>query len=643
MTPQPNSGPPRRTFSLPRTDLKSKKERKVVNPIAVLLAAGEGRSLFPLTRDLPKALLPLNGKPLLERIVYQLYDLGISQIVVVAGFQKDRVAATAAKLQRQTAVQIHIVENDRYAETNTLYSLLLAAKHCSGKPILLIDGDVACDDKILADVLRSEDQAVLAVDTGRVMGGEEVRVVFNNDHLISAIGKGLQKGTAEFLGISKFSAPLARQLFQAGRQILAKGKQQEFYEAAFVAVCGQSHSFRALDIAGLRWVEIDFLTDYEEGLRLFGSSSEIRQYRASRRVQPQCLFCPGPVLVSRKVKEALSSAEIGHRELEFSELLNRTRLKLGRVFGVTNFHNYTTVVLTGSGSAANEAVLGSAGIGKRLLILSNGEFGERWMSIAQFLDLEFETLNLRWGQPFPLGEVEERICRKAIDAVCMVHHETSTGMLNPLERVAALAARYKKDLYVDAVSSIGALPTNVEDNGITFCTGSANKAIASVPGLSFVCGKRTSFDALKTVHAKSLYLDLYKHYIYNDRQYQTPNTPAVNLFFALDAALDEILDPGLSQTFERYRSLAAQLRAGMTRLGLRFFIPEEHMSPVLTNVELPPGYGAGEFHENLKRLGYITYPGKGILKDRVFQVANIGEISARQVRGFLRALEQLTK
>jgi len=223
----------------------------------------------------------------------------------------------------------------------------------------------------------------------------------------------------------------------------------------------------------------------------------------------------------------------------------------------------------------------------------------------------------------------------------MVHHETSTGMLNPLQQIAALTKRYRKELFVDAVSSIGALPVDVEENEITFCTGSANKAIASVPGLSFVCGKRSAFDGLKLGRSRSMYLDLYKHFVYNDQQYQTPNTPAVNLFFALEAALDEILDRGIPQTFENYRNLAAQLRAGLKDLGFRFFISEEHMSPVLTTVDLPPGFGAEEFHDRLKQLGYITYAGKGILKDRVFQVANIGALGPKQAKSFLRALARV--
>lgn len=610
---------------------------------AIVLAAGEGRALFPLTKDRPKALLSVSGRSLLERLASQLERLGVQTMVIVAGFRQEKILATVKRIQRQTGMRIQVVQNDQYQMTNTLYSLELAADSCAGRLVLIIDGDVVCEDKILARVLQAKKDSVLAVDTCRVMGEEEVKVRCARGSKVVAIGKEIANGSAEFLGISKFSASLARELFRTARQVLRKGNQTEFYESAFALLCKRGRDLHALDVAGLPWVEIDFLTDYEEALRLFGTRQELGAFRASRRARPQYLFSPGPVLVSARVKEALASAEIGHREVEFSELLNRVRLKLSRVYGVKNFHNYSTVVITGSGSAANEAVLGTAAVGKNLLILANGEFGERWIDLAEFLELKYEALKLRWGQPFPLAEVEERIRRKDIDAVCMVHHETSTGMLNPLEAIGAMAKRYQKELYVDAVSSIGAVPVDVEKNEITFCTGSANKAIASVPGLSFICGKRATFAALKTVRPRSMYLDLYRHFVYNDHNYQTPNTPAVNLFFALAAALDGILDGGISRTFEKYRSLADQLRTGMKKLGFRFFIPEEHMSPVLTTVELPAGFGADEFHDQLKRLGYVTYPGKGILRDRVFQVANIGELTPAQVRSFLKALAQVIR
>jgi 2-aminoethylphosphonate-pyruvate transaminase len=628
----PSHGAAGRTFATAPVGLK-----------ALVLAAGEGRSLFPFTSDRPKALLPLGEVSLLERLACQLHRFNIARMVVVTGYKQEAIFAHLKRIRRLTGMHVETVQNDRYSMTNTLYSLSAAERVCSHRPVLLIDGDVACEDEVLARVLEAGGEAVVAMDTRRVMGDEEVGIRCGDDGRILTIGKGLKPSSAEFLGISKFSAAYARKLFRVAKQILERGNQTEYYEAAFNVLCRRGSRIHALDVAGLKWAEIDFLTDYEEALRLFGTKRELRRLYSERRSRPQYLFCPGPVLVSPKVKEALSSRHIGHREVEFSELLNRVRMKLARVYGVRNFHHYTTVIITGSGSAANEAVLGTAGVGKHLLVISNGEFGDRLIELAEHLELECTPLRLRWGQPIPLPEVEELLRRQEIDVVCMVHHETSTGMLNPLPPVAALAKRYHKELYVDAVSSVGAVSIEVEDNEVTFCTGSSNKAIASVPGLAFICGKRAAFDALKTVRSSSMYLDLYRHFVYNDQKYQTPNTPAVNLFFALESALNEILDGGISRAFEKYGRLAAQLRDGLKRLGLRFFIAEEFMAPVLTTVELPAGFGAEAFHDQLKRLGYVTYQGKGILQDRVFQVANIGDLKPQQVDRFLKALARVIR
>jgi 2-aminoethylphosphonate-pyruvate transaminase len=394
-------------------------------------------------------------------------------------------------------------------------------------------------------------------------------------------------------------------------------------------------------VAGRAWVEIDFLADYVEALRQFGDGERADAVAQLPSIRPQLLFCPGPVLVSDRVKAAFAVPEIGHREVEFSEMLNRVRRKLGKVFGIRNFHRYTTVVLNGGGSAANEALLGSAAVGRRLLVLTNGEFGERLVHISQHLGIDVEAFTARWGQPFELGAVEATIARGRFDALAWVHHETSTGLLNPLAELADLAHRQGLETYVDAVSSLGGVPVDVEDNGLTFCTSSANKAVGSVPGLAFVCGRRDAFEALAAVRAHSPYLDLYRHFSYNDRQYQTPNTPAVTLYFALEAALDELLDEGLPTRFARVRLLAQRLRAGFARLGLRPILPEAQMSPLLTTLELPAGFSSAEFLDRLKRAGYIVYAGKGILKDRAFQVANIGALTMRHIEGFLVALQTI--
>jgi 2-aminoethylphosphonate-pyruvate transaminase len=608
---------------------------------AVILAAGAGRSLYPLTRDRPKTLLELGGTTLLERLLAQLAAHGVVPVVVV-GWAKPRVLDV---LRRSAlATRVEIVDNALHDRTNTLYSLWLARDACRGSDVVVVDGDLVVDDKIVGEVLHDPRDAVLAIDRVRVMGEEEVKVVTGPDGRVQAIGKTLAAGAAhgEFLGIARYSAAVAEELFQEAERMVVEGQRTAWYEDA-IARLAVRRELGTVDVAGHPWVEIDFLSDYVEALRQAGDTERLAAVAAMPGVRRQLLFCPGPVMVSKRVKAAVAAPEIGHREMEFSELLNRVRLKLGKVFGVRNFHRYTTVVLTGSGTAANEALLGSAAIGRRLLALANGEFGERLISLARYLGGAVTPLTMRWGQPFDLGAVEQAMARGNLDAVAWVHHETSTGMLNPVREIALLARRHGLDTYVDAISSLGGIAVDVEANGLTFCTSSANKAIGSIPGLAFVCGQREAFEALAAVRSRSVYLDLYRHFVYNDKQNQTPNTPAVNLFFALDAALDDLLAEGLERRFARFGALARRLRRGFRRLGLRPFIPEAFMSSLLTTLELPPGFGAGEFHDRVKQAGYIVYPGKGILADRVFQVANIGALTRRHCDAFLAALEGIVK
>jgi 2-aminoethylphosphonate-pyruvate transaminase len=607
----------------------------------VILAAGAGSSLYPLTRDRPKSLLAVNGVPLLERLLLQSAAAGLTPVVVV-GYEKDKILQLIRRLQPALPTRVEVVENPRYDRTNTLSSLWLARHRCAETAFMVVDGDLICDDAIFTSVVRDPRDTVLAIDRSRVMGDEEVKVVCDADGRVLEIGKALPAGQAhgEFIGMAKFSAATGETLLAIADQIARDGNEAAYYEDAIARLTGYA-AMEAIDVAGQRWVEIDFLADYVEALRQFGDAERADAVAALPSIRPQLLFCPGPVLVSERVKAAFMVPEIGHREVEFSEMLNRVRRKVGKVFGIRNFHRYTTVVLNGGGSAANEALLGTAALGRRLLVLSNGEFGERLVQIATHLGIDVQPFTARWGQPFDLGAVEWTIAQGGFDVVAWVHHETSTGMLNPLAEIADLAHRHGLETYVDAVSSLGGVPVDVEDNGLTFCTSSANKAIGSVPGLAFVCGRRDAFEALAPARAHSPYLDLYRHFSYNDRLYQTPNTPAVTLYFALEAALDELLDEGLEARYARVRGLAQRLRAGFARLGLRALLPEPLMSPCLTTLELPAGFSSSEFLDRLKRAGYIVYAGKGILKDRAFQVANIGALTVRHVDGFLGALQNI--
>jgi len=228
----------------------------------------------------------------------------------------------------------------------------------------------------------------------------------------------------------------------------------------------------------------------------------------------------------------------------------------------------------------------------------------------------------------------------AIGWVCMVYHETSTGLRNPVGAVGALTAGAGRKLFVDCVSAIGGEPLDAVRDQIDVCTGVPNKAIAGLPGVSFVIARRSSIPELgKEMPRRNVYLNLQKHIEWSDRAEQTPNTPSVQMFVALDAALQELLAEGLEVRIGRYQECAEILRAGAERLGLRLLLPLEHRSNTVTTVFLPRGLRVDEFIEAMDAQGYVLYPGKGpLLEQNCFQIANMGWIRPDDCRRLLQVL-----
>ena len=185
------------------------------------------------------------------------------------------------------------------------------------------------------------------------------------------------------------------------------------------------------------------------------------------------LFTPGPVNVARNVQEALCKEDICHREVEFDRLLQSIENKILNVFSVHNTSDYRAVVITGSGTAANEAILGSVVGNKNILILSNGEFGDRLYNISKILNKNTFFLEFGWGKKLDLDEIKAYLKSHTIDIVAMVHHETSSGMLNSLEDVGALSKKSGAMFIVDCVSSAGAEIIDMKKCQIAFCSSSS--------------------------------------------------------------------------------------------------------------------------------------------------------------------------
>ncbi len=348
------------------------------------------------------------------------------------------------------------------------------------------------------------------------------------------------------------------------------------------------------------------------------------------------LFCPGPVNLDHSVWKSMIK-NIGHREAEFSVLLKDLNSKLLKVFEVKNPRLFHPMVITGSGTAANETVL-STFHDKKVLVITNGEFGERLFAISKLHNPKTQSVAFTWGERFDLERVETVVKKSKVDVLVMVHHETSTGMLNPLEQVGGIAKKYNVELFVDTVSSSPVEKLDLENWNVTYCTASSGKAISALPGLGIILARTSALEKLKTKSTKIMYLDLYKLYLFSKKQLQTPNTPAVHLFFSLDAALTNILTIGLPAWRDKIRKRASQMRAAFSPLGLEPLLQGEDMSSVLTTVRLPKGVTFKHLKTVLRKRKIVIYGGKGPLKNKFFQVGHIGNLSEKHIKYFLSAL-----
>jgi 2-aminoethylphosphonate-pyruvate transaminase len=351
------------------------------------------------------------------------------------------------------------------------------------------------------------------------------------------------------------------------------------------------------------------------------------------------LLNPGPVLTSEAVKAALAGVDLCHRDSDHTALLQRLQQKLLRVFGASG-QEYSVLLLTGSGTSAVEASI-ATGIppGRKLLVVSNGAFGERLQEIAAIHGVAGKPLRYRWAEPIRPADVEARLAREPdLFAVAMVHHETSVGVLNPVGALGEVAARHGRLFLVDCISSLGGEEIDVVRDHVDVCIACANKCLHGISGISFVCVNRRVWDRIRDVPERTYYLDLRRYRYYQEELGQTPFTPSVAAFAALDQALTELLDVGVPDRLRRYRELNALMRGGLERLGLEITNNHGTGSQTVTCVRVPDFILFDDLYEDLKAQGFIIYNCKNDLQDRVFQVANMGELSAAVVRDFLEGL-----
>jgi len=356
------------------------------------------------------------------------------------------------------------------------------------------------------------------------------------------------------------------------------------------------------------------------------------------------LLNPGPANTSPRVRQALLTPDLCHREPEFFDVMRDCRRRLVDVLGIAAA--FDAVLFTGSGTAAVEASIASLVPPERgLLVVNNGVYGDRALKIARAHGIPTETLTYEATTPVAPADVT-RVLRAhpEISHVAVVHHETTTGLLNPVEAVADAAAAEGRRVIVDAMSSLFGEPLDVSRESIDAVTASANKCLQGIPGISFVLARRSALTALKGRPPRSVYLDLYHHWA-TQEQDNTPFTPAVQVLHAMREALRELAEEGLAERIARYAENARVLRRGMAALGFSILVPEGARSTMLTTFRLTPGLAYEPLHDAMKRRGYIIYAGQGDIRTYAFRVANMGTLTPKDmtavVDAFAACLEEL--
>ena len=351
------------------------------------------------------------------------------------------------------------------------------------------------------------------------------------------------------------------------------------------------------------------------------------------------IFSPGPANISERVRKAMLAEDICHRDREFSELLGEIREDLLRIAGV--WEGYEGVVFSGSGTLAIESCLSAlSGWNRKVLVISNGVYGERAAEISRLYRTPIQEMRLPWGDSLDLNEVESRLRQDMFGAVYLVHHETTTGLLNPLPEIAAIARRNSRMVLVDGVSSIAGEEIDLEGWGVDLITGSANKCIRGVPGASFALVSRRFVREAERCRGSVYYADLLRH-LKEEQKGQTPFTPAVQVFYAFREALRETLEQGVDERIRRYGIISGMLRKGLRSMGLEFYIPEQSMSNTMTTVRLPQGYDYEILHKGCRQGGYVIYASQGDLFKSTFRLGTVGLISKGDIEGFLNLLKSL--
>ncbi len=358
-------------------------------------------------------------------------------------------------------------------------------------------------------------------------------------------------------------------------------------------------------------------------------------------MQPdKILFTPGPLTTSVTVKQAMLR-DLGSRDQEFITTVKEIRYGLLNLAGVSQHDGYEAVIMQGSGTFGIESVISSViPVDGHLLVIINGAYGERISSMAEIHGIRQTRLVCGEDEHPSLSQIENALEENpSITHVVVVHCETTTGIINPIEDIGKLANQYHKTLIVDAMSSFGAVPIDFKESHIDFLISSSNKCIEGVPGFSFIIARRKCLlDSSKI--ARTMTLNLYQQWKALEETGQFRFTPPTHTLMAFRQALDEIMaEGGVIGRAGRYAENYKVLIFGMREMGFKEYLSSEKQGYIITSFHCPkhPNFDFASFYKLLSDKGQVIYPGK-LSKADCFRIGNIGRISTIDIAVLLACI-----
>ncbi|HUF02157.1 MAG TPA: alanine--glyoxylate aminotransferase family protein [Gaiellaceae bacterium] len=350
------------------------------------------------------------------------------------------------------------------------------------------------------------------------------------------------------------------------------------------------------------------------------------------------LMAPGPTPVPPKVLAAGALPIIHHRGPDFRELARRCLERVQEVCRTSN----DALLFTSSGTGALEsAVVNLVSPGERVLCVTAGAFGDRWIALASAYGADVQELRYDWGETPSAEDVRARLDETGATTVFVVHSETSTGVVADVQSIAKTATAAGALVAVDAISSLGAVPLDTDAWGIDVVVSGSQKALMTPPGLALATVSPAAWERSAQTTTPRFYFDWAKLHASLETG-STPFTPAVSLVVALDTALGMLLEEGLEAAFARHAALGRACREGVKAMGLELFSPDEERSAVVTAILVPDGVDARELVLALRdRFGITVAGAHGELGSRMFRIGHIGYYDVFDITTALAAVDVL--